>query len=203
MLDALFEFLRDEDFQAPASGLLNFPAYLYAYPAEQEYAFRKALPRLCERLRRPPIYQDSLVLNVFDCFVDHLRATQFGARSYLDLILEEEGEAPTKTKRLLNDLLGEGSTFYTSIDRTIRTHQDTTDDMKQSYVFIHGWGSIHPFLRASQFMGCIERFVEGYKIILFYPGACDGGRLRFLGRVDGRGPYRAQCINDQIVSKTS
>ena len=198
MLDDLFHFLRDQDFQDPESGSLNFPAYIYAYPADQEYAFREALPGLCQRLQRPPIHQVPLALNIFDCLVDHLRDTGFGNRSYLDIVLQEEQDAPRKTQRLIDEVLGEGSGFYARMHERIREHQEAGDDATRSYVFIHGWGTIHPYLRAHQFMGCIEPFVDGYKLILLYPGECDGGRLRFLGRVEGRGPYRAQCLNDQI-----
>jgi len=199
MLSELFAFLRDDDFQNPDSGRLNFPAYMYAYPADEEYAFREELPQLCERLRRPPIHQVPFVLNIFDHLVDELSTKGYSGRSYLDIVLEEEGEAPKKTSRLFEEVLGEGSGFYRSIHDSIRAHQQAADKKEtRSYAFIHGWGTIHPYLKASQFMGCMERFVDGYKLILFYPGTFEGGRFQFLGRVDGRGPYRAQCLNDQV-----
>ena len=127
MLDELFTFLRDEDFQNPASGQLNFPAYLYAYHPEKEYAFRKALPTLCERLERPPIHQVPFVLNVFDHLVERLRSTTYGDKSYLDIVLEQEDEAPGKTERLFNEVLSAGSGFYESIHRSIRSHQDKAE----------------------------------------------------------------------------
>jgi hypothetical protein len=199
MLGELFTFLRDEDFQNPDSGRLNFPAYMYAYPAEEEYAFREELHRLCDRLERPPTYQVPFVLNIFDHLVDQLSTKGYSGRSYLDIVLEEEKDAPKRTKRLFEEVLSERSGFYESIHNSIRNHQQAAEAQEtRSYVFIHGWGSVHPYLRASRFMGCMERFVDGYKLILFYPGTCDGGRFQFLGRVDGRGPYRAQCLNDQV-----
>jgi len=199
MLDELFPFLCDEDFQDPASGTLNFPAYLYAYPAEQEYAFRDALSTLCNRLERPPHHHVPYVVNVFDRLVEQLRTTTYSGRSYLDIVRSEEYEQPKKTKRLFEEVLAEDSSFYRSIHEDVRAHQQEASDREtRTYVFVHGWGSIHPYLRASQFMGCMERFVDGYKLILFYPGRWENGRLQFLGRVDGRGPYRAQALNEQI-----
>ena len=80
-----------------------------------------------------------------------------------------------------------------------RAHQEVEEEKeKRTYVFVHGWGSIHPYLRASQFMGCMEKYVDQYKLILFYPGSYSGGRLQFLGRVEDRGPYRAQNLNEQV-----
>ena len=144
------------------------------------------------------MYQVPFVLNIYDHLVDQLSARGYSGRSYLDIILEEENNAPKKTKRLFDEVLGQESGFYRSIHQSIRTHQQAAKEKEtRSYVFIHGWGTIHPYLKASQFMGCMERFVADYKLILFYPGTCDGGRFQFLGRVDGRGPYRAQCLNDQ------
>jgi len=199
MLDSLFQFLCDEDFQNPTSGNLNFPAYLYAYPAEEEYAFRKALPALCDRLERPPYHHVPYVVNVFERLVDQLRSTTYSGRSYLDIVRSEEKEQLKKTKRLFEEVLAEDNEFYSSIHESIRSHQNAASNREtRTYVFVHGWGSIHPYLRANQFMGCMERFVEGYKLVLFYPGRWENGRLQFLGRVDGRGPYRAQALNDQI-----
>lgn len=199
MLDELFVFLRDEDFQSPASGQLNFPAYLYAYPAEKEYAFREALLSLCKRLERPPIHQVPFVVNVFDHLVERLRSTTYSEKSYLDIVLEQEAEAPKKTKRLFKEVLSVGSGFYESIHENIRAHQEAAEEKeKRTYVFVHGWGSIHPYLRASQFMGCMEKYVDQYKLILFYPGSYSSGRLQFLGRVEDRGPYRAQNLNEQV-----
>lgn len=199
MLDDLFSFLRDEDFQNPASGQLNFPAYLYAYSAEKEYAFREALPTLCERLERPPIHQVPFVVNIFDHLVERLQSTMYSNKSYLDTVLEQEAEAPKKTKRLFKEVLSGGSGFYESIHERIRSHQDEAEEKEtRTYVFVHGWGSVHPYLRASQFMGCMEQYVDRYKLILFYPGSYNEGRLQFLGRVGDRGPYRAQSLNDQV-----
>lgn len=199
MLDALFNFLRDDDFQDPESGRMNFPAYLYAYPAEEEYAFRSELPKLCDKFDRFPILQVPLVVNVFDRLIEHLKTESFGSKSYLDIVLEQEADAPKKVNRLLRKVLEKGNGFYRSIHEDVRAHQGDGDgERTRSYVFVHGWGSIHPYLTAHQFMGCMEQHIEGYKMILLYPGTFSDGKLQFLGKVDGRGPYRAQCLNEQI-----
>lgn len=203
MLDKLFRFLKDDDFQNPESGHMNFPAYIYVYPAEKEYAFRKALPRLGTQLERPPVHQVPCIINVFDHFIETLRTTTYGGTPYLETIREHEHDAPKSTRRLINQVLEKNSGFYASIDEAIRAHQqEATGKEKRTYAFVHGWGSIHPYLRAHQFMGCMESLVKGYKLILFYPGTYRNDRLQFLGRVEGRGPYRAQCINAQMESDT-
>jgi hypothetical protein len=199
MFDELFDLLRDPDFQNPDSGRMNFPAYLYAYPAEEEYRFRRNLSTLSDRLARPPHKQVPYIVNVFDRLIEQLRKTTYGEDTYLDIVREEEQKHPKKTKRLFQEVLSDDGQFYEAIHDDIRAHQAEAGSREtRSYVFIHGWGSIHPYLRASQFMGCMERYVDGYKLILFYPGSWENGRLQFLGRVDGRGPYRAQPLNDQI-----
>jgi hypothetical protein len=178
---------------------MNFPAYLYAYPAEEEYRFRRNLSTLSDRLARPPRNQVPYIVNVFDRLIEQLRKTTYGEDTYLDIVREEEQKHPKKTKRLFQEVLSDDGQFYEAIHDDIRAHQAEAESREtRSYVFIHGWGSIHPYLRASQFMGCMERYVDGYKLILFYPGSWENGRLQFLGRVDGRGPYRAQPLNDQI-----
>ncbi|MES3630064.1 MAG: DUF1788 domain-containing protein [Longimonas sp.] len=204
MLNDLFRFLRDDDFQNPASGHMNFPAYLYAYPAENEYAFRAALPQLKEQLARPPVHQVPFILNVFDHFIEALRTTTYGGTPYLDTILEHEQDTPKRTRRLITQVLDPEGAFYASIHEAMRAHQKkATGKEKRTYAFVHGWGSIHPYLTAHQFMGCMEPLVSGYKLILFYPGTYRDDRLQFLGRVDGRGPYRAQSLNAQIESRVS
>lgn len=201
MLDELFRFLKDDDFQNPDSGHMNFPAYLYAYPAEDEYAFRSALPRLKAQLARPPIHQVACIVNVFEHFIDALRTTTYGDTPYLDTIRANERDSPKRTRRLISEVLDNKSGFYASVHEAIRAHQqEATERETRTYAFVHGWGSIHPYLTAHQFMGCMEPLVDDYKLILFYPGTYRNDRLQFLGRVDGRGPYRAQCLNAQLES---
>jgi hypothetical protein len=140
-----------------------------------------------------------LVVNVFDRLIEHLKTESFGSKSYLDIVLEQEADAPKKVNRLLRKVLEKGNGFYRSIHEDVRAHQGDGDgERTRSYVFVHGWGSIHPYLTAHQFMGCMEQHIEGYKMILLYPGTFSDGKLQFLGKVDGRGPYRAQCLNEQI-----
>lgn len=197
MLDSLFDLLRDEDFQDPAAGLMSFPAYLYAYPPEEEYSFREELSRLSERLERPPIEQAPVTIDIYNALVRRLEEQTLGGRSLLDVVLEEEAEAKEKTNRLLRDQL-DREAFYEDIAEDIQAERSQTDGRSRSYVFVHGWGRIYPYLRASTFMGRMERHVEGFKLILFYPGTWQSGRLQFLGEIPSEGPYRATSLNEKL-----
>ena len=39
-----------------------------------------------------------------------------------------------------------------------------------AYVLVKGFGTIFPYLRASRFMNRFEKYISGYKMILFSPG---------------------------------
>lgn len=197
MLDELFDLLRDEDFQDPSSGLMSFPAYLYAYPPEQEYTFRDALNTLAQRLERPPIEQAPIVVDIYASFIDRLKRETLGDRTLLEVVLEEEGRAPEKTQRLIRDQLDQDA-FYREIADRILAERAVEDGYTRSYVFVHGWGRMYPYLRASTFMSRMEKHVEGFKLILFYPGTWQRGRLRFLGAIESTGPYRATSLNEKL-----
>lgn len=200
LLDSVFEHLKDPDVQDPDSGLMTFPAYVYVYPPDQEYALRKALPALCDRLRRPNVRQDPLLVNIYEAFLDYLRGKTLGGASLLDMIVEAERDDPDKADRKLREHAGAQAFVDQVAGRFAAWAEDEDAPPRRSYVFVHGWGSIHPYLRASRFLDRMERHLHGYKLILFYPGTYEGGQFRLFGRLTSKHVYRASCLNEMIAA---
>lgn len=196
MLDELFDHLKTDDFQDPEGGLLTFPAYLYVYPPEQEYAFRDEVEALAERLRRPPAHQDPLVIDLYELFVEILETESIGSRSLLEVVQQEEAKDKARTDRLIRRYLDRH--LLDAVNERVASHMEQEDEMRRTYVFVHGWGRLFPYLRASTFLSRMEDHVRGYKLILFYPGTFEGGQLEFLGRIRSSGLYRATILNEQI-----
>jgi len=197
MLDDLFQILADPDFQKPGSGLMSFPAYVYVYPPDKEYAFREALPQLQERLRRPNVGQNPLIRNVHDALVEYLQEKTLGGRPLLDRILEQEEEDPQKVDRQVKRHARSGD-FVEEVASQFSQFIDGDGELDRSYVFLHGWGAIHPYLRASKFLDLMEPHLRGYKLILFYPGTYADGEFRLFGELSSGNVYRASCLNERI-----
>jgi hypothetical protein len=84
--------LIDKEFQEPETGNLFFPAYIYQYDPKEEYSIRKQILNLKERLIRPNNYVDTLILNIFDEFLEFLKSEKMGEDIILDLILNNDKE---------------------------------------------------------------------------------------------------------------
>jgi hypothetical protein len=197
MLDDVFELLTEPDFQKPGSGLMSFPAYVYVYPPDQEYAFREALPQLAERLQRANVGQHPLIANVYDAFQTYLSNQTLGNRSLLDRMVEAEADDPDKVNRQLKRH-ARSAEFTAYLAERFADFVNEDDDQARTYVFVHGWGSIHPYLRPSTFLDQMEPHLRGYKLILFYPGTYVNGAFRLFGRLESDEVYRASCLNERI-----
>ena len=71
------------------------------------------------------------------------------------------------------------------------------DDGKvRPYVFLYGFGTIYPYLRANEFLSLYEPLNKAsrYKIILFYPGAFRDGRFSLFGKLSDNHAYRAHVL---------
>lgn len=201
LLDDVFELLIEADFQKPGSGLMSFPAYVYVYPPEQEYDFREALPQLADRLRRANVGQNPLTVNVYDAFQEYLSGKTLGGRSLLDRMVETETTDPGKVNRQLKRH-ARSADFTAYLAEQFAGFVDEEDDQARTYVFIHGWGSIHPYLRTSTFLNKMEPHLRGYKLILFYPGTYVNGSFRLFGTLESDEVYRASCLNERIEGET-
>jgi len=201
-INELYDLLSNEDFQDPKTGNLFFPAYMYIYDPAKEYYIREQIQQMKDRLIRPNTYVDVLIINLFTEFIDFLKTRDFGGKTLLDTLLQKELKDPGK----VTDSLRREATrreFLSNLNDKIKTHIEPSDELKKSYVFVHGFGEIYPYLRASKFLSNFEKYITGYKIILFYPGTAKDYYSMF-DLLNDENPYRAiKLINpeDQLKSK--
>ena len=195
MLEDVFRRLADPEFQSLGAGLMSFPAYVYTYPPEREYEFRRAVTELPERLRRPNVGQDPLLVNVYEELLSFLEDETLGGRSLLDHILEQEADAPVKVRRQVTQQ-AKSDGFVQHLADAFHDHVTEESDLDRSYILMHGWGSIHPFLRSSQFLDRMEGRLGEYKLILFYPGTYQKGQFRLFGTLPSNRVYRASYLNE-------
>lgn len=195
-INELYDLLCDEDFQDHKTGSLFFPAYLYIYDPTKEYYIREQIQQMKERLIRPNTYVDVLILNLFTEFLDYLKAKDFGGRPLLDALLENELKDSGRVTESLRREATRGK-FLSELNNKIKEHIEPSDDMKKSFVFVHGFGEIYPYLRASKFLSNFEKYISGYKIILFYPGTAKDYYSMF-DLLNDENPYRAiKLINPE------
>jgi hypothetical protein len=201
MLDRVFDRLVDPEFQDLGSGLMSFPAYIYVYKSDREYELREELPNLCERLKRPKVQpqeeQDPLLLNVYEAFLDYLEDRTLGGRPLLERILEQEESDSEQIEKQLKRH-ARSSEFVGGLAEQFEEYIQAPSEHKRSYVFLHGWGAIYPYLRASQFLDRMEGRLGDYKLILFYPGTYEDGQFHLFGELGSNRVYRASCLNEMI-----
>lgn len=198
-INELYDLLCDEDFQDPKTGNLFFPAYMYIYDPAKEYFIREQIQYMKDRLIRPNTYVDILIINIFSEFLDYLEARDFGGKTLLETLLQNElKDSDRVTESLRREAVK--AQFLSTLNDKIIEHIEPTDDIKKSFVFVHGFGEIFPYLRVSKFLSNFEKYISGYKIILFYPGTAKDCYSMF-DLLNDENPYRAiKLINpeDQI-----
>ncbi|HPR59395.1 MAG TPA: DUF1788 domain-containing protein [Prolixibacteraceae bacterium] len=187
----LYNRMCDKNFQDPATGNLFSNAYMYLYDSTQENQIRNEIQTIKERLIRPDVYQDILILDIFELFCQHLKQKKFGQKTLFDFFLEREAETPDK----VNDSLvreAKSNDFFAFINQNIKEHLNTEGENKKSYVTIHGFGAIFPYLRTSKFISNFEKYFIGekYKLIIFYPGEVKDFYSLF-NLLNDEHPYRA------------
>lgn len=191
----LFERLSEENFQDPTTGNLSFPVYIYFYEPFEEYLIRQEIEDLRDRLKRPTSYQEVLVIDVFELFLTYLSEKTFGKKKFLDYLLEKEKDVPEKVHTTLlqearNDL------FFEMVHHHIQSHLEKPGESKKSLVFLHGIGKIYPYLRANKFISNFEKYISGYKLVIFYPGE-DKGNLSLFKLLGDEHSYRStKLINN-------
>ena len=195
-INELYDLLCDVNFQDPDTGNLFFPAYMYIYNPADEYHIREEISQMKERLVRPNTFVDVLVINLFDEFLDHLRSISFGEQNLLEVTLLNEPKNPEKVAEALRREAVKGP-FLAALNEKIMSHINDPGFNKKSYVFVHGFGEIYPYLRASKFLSNFEKYIKKYKIILFYPGTAKDYYSMF-GLLSDENPYRAiRLINPE------
>jgi hypothetical protein len=86
--------------------------------------------------------------------------------------------------------------FLTYLDNKIQTHLSNADEFEVAYVFLKGFGNSYPYIRASRFMNNFEKYIKGFKLIMFYPGEAKNYYSLF-GLLKDENLYRAiKLINE-------
>jgi len=190
------ELLSNKDFQNPDTGNLFFPAYIFTYDHEKEYEIRTEISALKERLERPNSFIDTLLLNIFDEFINFLKDEQLGDHSLLDLLLDKEKDEGQSDELL--DILQEKANsieFFNFINEKAQQHFNLPSKFKKVYLMLYGFGSIFPFLRTSVYLKNFEEHVKGYKLIVFFPGTYKNQNYSLFDDFSDENIYRATLIN--------
>lgn len=195
--DKLFEYLSDKGFQDARTGNIMFPIYIFTYDPEKEYLARKEVLKLNKKLSRPINNIQCQVIDLWDFFIDYLKLRKIGDHPLLDSILNKEAEDAENTYYFIVDKLHE-STFYDHLRDKIKEHFTAPPVEKKSYLLIHGFTNLYPYLRVNTFTKNIERVVKDFKVILFYPGAYENGHYTMFNVVESENAYRATYLNQFI-----
>jgi len=198
ILADLFDKLSQEHFQHPDSGNLFFPAYIYTYEPSKEYQIREELPILAQRLIRPNINQECMLINIFDEFISYLKSETLAGESYFDSFTQQEREEDVSEAHRNLSSIADSKEFLKYIDSKIVHHFNLPSPKKKVYVLVHGFGSIFPFLRASEFLKRFEEFVSGggYKIVILYPGKYENNHFFLFNEINNENIYRASLLNN-------
>jgi hypothetical protein len=196
--DLYDELLSDKEWQDPLTGNLFFPAYIFTYPPENEYSIRVEIEGLNARLKRPNNYIDALILNIFDEFLEYLKSDKLGDESMYDLLLEKDlsDDPPAELRELLSEQAN-SLDFFNFVNAKAEAHFDLPSKFKKVYLFLYGFGSMFPFLRASTYLKNFEQHVDGYKLILFFPGSYENKHYHLFNEFHDENIYRATLINPQ------
>lgn len=191
----LYDQLCDKDFQDHYTGNLFFPAYMYMYDAEKEYEIDKEIMSIKDRLYRPSNYLDIMVLDIFEEFTNFLNNEEFDDITLLELYIDEEPKSPSK---VYDDLMKDAydSDFLKYLDNKIQSHLKNAGEYEVAYVIVKGFGNAFPYIRASRFMNNFEKYIKGFKLIMFYPGVAKDYYSLF-GLLKDENLYRAiKLLND-------
>lgn len=195
----LYDKLNDRDFQNTENGDLVYNVFIYQYPAEQEYDIRRQIREFKANLIRPANYVDVLTLDLFGEFCAFLDGKKFLRHpSMLEYLLEKERTDPSKARHTQDTLTRNAHSpeFIRYIHRRILGHVTVKDGYSRPYVFLHGIGSMFPYLRVNEFLALYEDYDETdkYKIIVFYPGRRDRNSFRLFGTLPDNHTYRATLL---------
>ncbi|WP_405291005.1 BREX protein BrxB domain-containing protein [Algibacter sp. Ld11] len=165
----LYTHLANDDFKDYETGNLFFPAYMYMYNAENEYQIDAEILDIKNRLHRPTNYLDVIVLDIYEEFIMYLKQEKFAKSNKFDFYNAHENKKPEAVnKSLFKDAYD--TRFLEFLNNKIQAHLKIEDSFQRSYVFIKGFGNAFPYIRASRFFNNFEKYVKGYKLIMFYPG---------------------------------
>jgi hypothetical protein len=166
---------------------------VYTYNPENEYEIRKQIKLLTEKLKRPNNYLDCLTINIYHELISYLKATIFAGSSLFDQLLEQEKIDPDGALAWVRDEI-KSDEFIRFLKNKVEAHFHTPTD-KKVYLIIHGFGSIFPYLRASELLKRSESLVKDFKMVLFYPGNYEDSKYSLFGILNDDNMYRANHLN--------
>lgn len=191
--------LNSPGFQDTENGDLFYNFFIYQYPPEQEYDIRRQIQEFKTNLIRPTNYVDVLTLNLFEEFCNYLDQKKFLRHpSMLKYQLEKE-QADPQTAQTTQDSLtryAHSPEFLQYIHARVNAHITLKDDYRRPYVFLHGIGSMYPYLRVNEFLALYEDYndTSRYKILVFYPGCREQNSFRLFGTLPDNHTYRATLL---------
>ena len=165
----LYKQLSNKDFQDHQTGNLFFPAYMYMYDATKEYEIDKEILDIKNRLHRPNNYLDVMIIDIFEVFIEYLKQEKFGKVTKYEFYTEHEQNKFDAVDKALKQNAYD-KRFLNYLDNKIKVHFENASSYEVAYVFVKGFGNAFPYLRASRFMSNFEKYIKGYKLIMFYPG---------------------------------
>lgn len=191
--------LNSPGFQDTENGDLFYNFFIYQYPPEQEYDIRKQILEFKANLIRPTNYVDVLTLNLFEEFCAFLDQKKFLRHpSMLKYLSEKEANNPSTSDNIQQTLIRNAHSpeFVQFIHQRILNHISIEDRYRRPYVFLHGIGSMYPYLRVNEFLSLYEDYNETgkYKIIVFYPGYRENNSFRLFDELPDNHTYRATLL---------
>ncbi len=189
--DELYDKLCDKGFREFQTGDLFSRYYVYLYPPDQEYAFRRQMTDLSQRLLRPNEFIEVITVDIFDEFCTHLKQQSWGKTgSLFDFLLTRESERPADVQKTLTQTANHDR-FMKHLSDLIHEKLRTPTSFERAYVFLHGFGELFPYLRVNKFMVGFEKYNHDCKLILFYPGTYQNGAYSLFNHLPDANPYRA------------
>lgn len=199
MIQELYNKLNNKDFQSPGGISYNF--YIVPYDVRKEAETLSDIAYVVEDLKRPTDFIDVLSLDLFAVFMEYLGTVKSGTVSLLDDQLETDSNSTESyIHEGVTDNLGaeaHSRGFLDFVHSKVVAHFGQNDpSLKRPYVFFHGVGAMHPYLRANEFLTAYEAVNEAsrYKVILFYPGTVRDGQFSLFGILNDQHAYRAQLL---------
>lgn len=168
-ISELYTLLENDHFKDHETGNLFFPAYMYMYNAEEEYQINQEILDIKQRLYRPSNYLDVIVLDIYEEFILYLKQQRMARTNMFDFYRQNENTKPEAVdKGLFKEAYDKR--FLNFLNQKIQDHLKIEDNHLRSYVFLKGFGNAFPHIRTSRFFNNFEKYVKGYKLIMFYPG---------------------------------
>lgn len=195
-IDKIFQLLSSEDFKDPDTGLLFFPVYIYTYPAEKEFQIREQIDLLNEKLKRPSNNLNCLVINIYKEFIIYLKESTFAGTSLFDSILDLEKDNYEDSLEFIQEKANDDQ-FMNFIGQKFEAYfkEQQTDRV---YLFLHGFGSVFPYLRLSTLLKNTEKYTKNFKLIAFYPGDFKNANYSLFSLFNDDNVYRANHLNKFI-----